>query len=87
MFYNVLLLNTPLVLIPDAISKQNIKALENRLLELESKLLAAPPIMLMYIQVIGKMLALPNGAAHTAPSLRSMASCGPGRRRKRWICR
>src|SRR5450830_1448776 len=30
--------------------------------------------MLMYIQVIGRMLALPNGAAHTAPSLRAMAA-------------
>ncbi|MNL01514.1 hypothetical protein D3C87_1219880 [compost metagenome] len=28
--------------------------------------------MRMYIQVIGKMLALPNGAAQTAPSLRSI---------------
>ncbi|MOA39246.1 hypothetical protein D3C78_1610090 [compost metagenome] len=39
--------------------------------------------MRMYIQVIGRMLALPNGAALTAPALRCMCPW-PGRNGARW---
>ena len=37
-------------------------------------LLSAPPIIVMYIHEMGRMLGLPQGAAETAPTL-----CGPPR--------